>query len=170
LAVLVKSDEHRPRQTQLDALTANLQFAADVVRNFGLTIGLEPMIALPGMLFRNCAEAGELLGRLADPALKLIFDTGHAYDMGDDIVPSFDAFFDHVGLVQFADQPGRLEPGSGRIDFESLLTIAHRRGYRGLIELEHAWSKPGVQGEAEGIERLRALDQKACETAARGAG
>ena len=54
--------------------------------------------------------------------------------------------------------PGRLEPGSGEIDFAAVLGVLKRRRFRGLVELEFGWSVPGIETEQAFIERLRRLD------------
>jgi hydroxypyruvate isomerase len=63
-----------------------------------------------------------------------------------------------------ADNPGRLEPGSGEINFESVLRFLARRDYRGLVELEHGWQEPGLESERRGLATLRRLDAAASVT------
>jgi hydroxypyruvate isomerase len=43
---------------------------------------------------------------------------------------------DVLGHIQFADVPGRHEPGTGDIDFEELAATAGEIGYVGPIGLE----------------------------------
>jgi hydroxypyruvate isomerase len=58
-----------------------------------------------------------------------------------------------VGHVQFADVPGRQEPGTGQIDFPPLFALLDQRGYRGWVGAEYrpsrrtedtlGWKSPG---------------------------
>jgi len=44
---------------------------------------------------------------------------------------------DDIGHVQFADSPGRHEPGTGTIDFAALLQAAAETGYEGWFSAEY---------------------------------
>lgn len=161
LAVLVTADNDRPLKDQRCSLVENLKFAADIACSFGLVVGIEPMIDLPNMLLRHVADAYELIQEVDHPAVKLIFDTGHVQVMDGEILEPFVNFYDSVAVLQLADQPGRVEPGAGKIDLSPLLAHAILSDFRGLVELEHGWSLPGAEGEASGLERLWSVDQAA---------
>ena len=92
------------------------------------------------------------------PAVQLIFDTGHVHDAGSNVLACLEAAFPHSCLIQFADQPGRVEPGAGEIDFRGIVRFLKAHSYSGLVELEHGWSSESVSGENEGLKRLRELD------------
>ena len=91
----------------------------------------------------------------------LIFDTAHIQAMDGNLIAHLEATWDAIAIVQLADTPGRLEPGTGEVDFAGVLGVLKRRGFRGLVELEFGWSKPGRDAEQEGLERLRRLDAAA---------
>jgi hydroxypyruvate isomerase len=61
-------------------------------------------------------------------------------------------------LIQIADAPGRIEPGAGKLDIVSAMAEAVRRGYSGLVDLEHLWVSPTLEGEAAGLARIRQFD------------
>jgi hydroxypyruvate isomerase len=166
IAVIVKGESGRSAVEQLDALVLNLRWAAEQVQQFGCTLGLEPLAGIDDMLPRSYAEGHAVIKRVSHPNAKLIFDTGHAELLDGLTVQLFREVYDEVCLLQLSDQPGRVEPGAGRIDFVSLLVDARRRGYSGLIELEHGWSEAGEAGEALGLLRLREIDAIAGAAAA----
>ena len=80
--------------------------------------------------------------------------------MDGDILPNLDAVWDEVALIQLADNPGRFEPGSGELNFGNILRAIKKRGYAGLVELEHGWSEQTRACEQRGIENLRQMDAK----------
>jgi hydroxypyruvate isomerase len=47
-----------------------------------------------------------------------------------------------VAHVQFADNPGRNEPGTGTIDWESTVRALRDLGYKGAIGLEYKPTRP----------------------------
>jgi hydroxypyruvate isomerase len=159
LAVLLKKNENESRALQENAAVENLRRAGDRAAAAGLVIGIEPMIALPGMLLTNTEQAVALLDRVEHPAVKLIFDTGHVVEMGDDVNSAYYRARHHIGLLQLADMPRRIEPGAGTVDFESLLKLVQQYGDpEQLIDLEHGWTERSVAAERAGLLKMRTLD------------
>lgn len=165
VAALVMADPGQELSTQLANLKENLKFAADEALRKGVTLGIEPMIALPGMLFQSTYDAADLIAEVDHRGARLIFDTGHVADMDGDVLTAQARLKEVTCLYQLADAPGRTEPGSGTIDFETLLKRLHVEGYQGLVELEHGWSGSGKDIEARGIAMLRDIDAKAMAAA-----
>lgn len=67
---------------------------------------------------------------------RVLLDVYHLTQNGEDLVRSIAEASDRIGHVQLADAPGRAEPGTGGIDFASVLDALHRAGYPGSIALE----------------------------------
>ncbi|WP_339706378.1 TIM barrel protein [uncultured Sphingosinicella sp.] len=159
VAVLVTGDPQRERKAQEDAAVEHLRRAGELAAEAGIVIGIEPMVDLPNMLLTNTDETLALLDRVGHPAVRMIFDTGHIKTMDGDVLAAYRRARNHIGLIQLADMPGRIEPGAGTIDFASLLSEAWRDGNAdGLIELEHGWSQPTVDAERKGLAALRNID------------
>jgi hydroxypyruvate isomerase len=57
--------------------------------------------------------------------------------MGEDPVKYIKDHADKIGHIQFADCPGRAQPGTGRIDFEQLFSAIEKSGYSGWIGAEY---------------------------------
>jgi len=165
LAVLIRSDGRTAAAVQRRRAIDRLRAAADLAAAEDVVLAVEPMIVLPDMLLRNFADGVELVRAAAHPAIKLIFDTGHVTQMGDPLLSTYVSAYDDVSLLQLADMPGRVEVGGGQIDFVPLLAHAIRRGYGGLVDLEHDWSQPGAAGERRGIEQLATIDARARQSA-----
>ena len=165
IAVLVMAAEGVGTSAQLDNATDNLRRAADIAAREDVTLGIEPMIAVPGLLLQSAYSTAELISRVDHPAVGLIFDTGHVSAMDGDVLKAQRELEDVVCAYQLADMPGRVEPGSGSLDFVPLLARLMSQGHRGLVELEHGWSDDAAATEINGIERLRAIDARAAEQA-----
>jgi hydroxypyruvate isomerase len=160
LAVLGGADPQRPIAYQRAALVQNLRYAADIAARAGLTLCLETLSrkSVPGMLLEHMPDALAVVRAVDHPAVRLIFDTSHVQVMDGDWLFHLEQAWDAIEIVQLADNPGRFEPGSGEINFETLLRFLARRGYGGLVELEHGWQVPGMQSEQRGLVTLRRLD------------
>jgi hydroxypyruvate isomerase len=149
-----------PPAVQFAAMVENLRWAADIAAKAGMTLCLESISrkSVPNMLLHHIGEAYAAAKAVNHPALKLIFDTSHIQVMDGDLLANLDAVWDELALVQIADNPGRLQPGTGEINFSSILRALKARGYTGLIELEHGWSEPTRACEERGIEDLHRMD------------
>ena len=163
IAVLSGIDPSGNAKAQRAAFVDNLRWAAERAEKAGVVLLLELVDSarLPDMLLHHIADARDIAAAVGSPAVRLIFDTGHVQAMDGDVVRHLEAAWDHVAIVQLADTPGRLEPGSGEIDFAAVLGVLKRRRFHGLVELEFGWSVPGIETEQAFIERLRRLDATA---------
>ena len=163
LAVLSGLDADREEAPQRVAFVENLRWAAERAERAGMILLLESIDRnrLPGMLLHHIGAAHEVVTACDSPSVRLIFDTAHIQAMDGNLIAHLEATWDAIAIVQLADTPGRLEPGTGEVDFAGVLGVLKRRGFRGLVELEFGWSKPGRDAEQEGLERLRRLDAAA---------
>jgi hydroxypyruvate isomerase len=163
LAVLGGADPQRAIADQHATFVQNLRYAADIAARSGLTLCLETLNrkSVPDMLLHHMPDALAVVRAVDHPAVRLIFDTAHVQAMDGDLLFHLEQAWDRIEIVQLADNPGRLEPGSGEIDFGSILRFLSRRGYAGLVELEYGWQAPGLQSEQRGLATLRKLDQEA---------
>jgi len=166
LAVLGGADPQRPLADQHAAFAQNLRFAAEIAAREGLTLCLETLSrkSVPDMLLQHMPDALAIVRAVDHPAVRLIFDTSHVQIMDGDLLFHLEQAWEHVAIVQLADNPGRLEPGSGEINFESVLRLLVRLGFQGLVELEYDWQQPGAESERHGLEKLRQLDLAASGT------
>ncbi len=161
LAVLGGAAPQQPLAPQQARMAENLRDAADLAAQAGMCLCVETLSrkSVQGMLLAHWPDALAVVRAARHPAVRLVFDTSHVQTMDGDLLHHLEQAWDLVEVVQLADNPGRAEPGSGEINFESLLRCLHQRGYQGLVELEHGWAVPGIESERRGLERLRALDR-----------
>ena len=150
-------DDQRPRPAQLAAMTENLKRHAEEAARSGLTLLVEPIAPsrIPGLLLDRLEDAVDMVRAVAMPSVRLLFDTGHVAMMGHDVPAAFAFCASDTGLIQFADIPGRVDPGLGELDWPAILHAL--RDYEGMIELEFEPADPGTGGEMQMLTRLRAL-------------
>jgi hydroxypyruvate isomerase len=110
---------------------------------------------VPGFFLDGLDPALAFLDLLGDPAVSLQFDFYHMARTEPDLVAAIARAGWRIGHVQFADHPGRHEPGSGAIDFEDALSALRKTGYAGAVSAEY---RPAGRTEAGlgWMSRLRA--------------
>lgn len=117
----------------------NIALAAETLGGAGIATLIEPInsIDFPGYWLDSIATARQVMDDIASPNIGLIFDIYHARMMGRDPAAEFAAVHDRVRHVQFADFPGRHEPGSGTLDFAATIAAMRTAGYAGSAGLEY---------------------------------
>lgn len=129
----------RGREACLETFAANLQLAADAFAAIGVRVVVEAINDRdrPGFLLPRVADAVAAVDRAGHRNLAVQFDVYHVAMMGDPPVATLEAQRDRIGHIQFADAPGRHEPGSGRIDFAGVFAAVDASGYDGWTAAEY---------------------------------
>jgi len=124
-------------------LLANLKYAAREFSRAGLTLLLEPLntVDAPGFFVPRQAEGAALVAETGADNAGLQYDIYHAAMMGDDPVEGLARFAPVIRHVQFADAPGRHEPGTGTIDIAGCFARLDALGYEGWTSAEYRPSK-----------------------------
>lgn len=121
-------------------LIRNLREAAAQFADFGLTLNLEPINTrdVPGYLVSNTRDAIRLMNDVQADNLKLQYDWYHMQIMEPGtLAETMRLLLPAIGHMQFADAPGRHEPGSGEIDFRALFAHVDAIGYPGWLSAEY---------------------------------
>jgi hydroxypyruvate isomerase len=126
------------RERCLRTYEDNLSLAAEVLRPRGITVLIEPLNAadVPGYLLQSFDLARSILSRCPS-GIGLQFDAYHATRMGVDLVNELRLSLPYVRHVQFADAPGRHEPGTGSVPFRDLLSALSEARYAGWLGAEY---------------------------------
>ncbi len=129
-------DPARLRET----LVANLRLASRELGAAGLDLVIEPINTtdVPGFFVSRSPQAVEIIAEVGAANLGLQCDLYHTVMMGDDPAQTLERLWSAVRHIQFADAPGRGEPGTGRIDFPPLFALIDRLGYGGWVSAEYA--------------------------------
>lgn len=127
------------RETCMACLTDNLRRAGDLFGDIGVKVMVEPVnpVDVPGFFLTSLDEALEALDRAAHPNLFLQFDFYHMAITEPDLVVAIERAAPRIGHVQFADTPGRHEPGTGTIDFARAMAALRETGYQGAVSAEY---------------------------------
>jgi hydroxypyruvate isomerase len=140
-----------PQETQICRKTYadNLKLAAAVLKGRQIVTEFINPQDMPGYVNPGLEVARELL-ESCDGQVRLQFDLYHAARIGLDIAKELEACLPDVAHIQFADAPGRHEPGTGTTSFMHILTMLKAAGYDGYLGAEY---NP-VTGTEQGLDWL----------------
>jgi len=132
-------------------LADNLRKAAEAfaVLNIGVLCEAINPLDMPGFLLNTPQQMLDLLVAVEHPNLALQLDLYHMARQGLDLPAVIRQLAGHIGHVQFADCPGRGEPGSGQLDFTAALQTLEEVGYQGWLGAEYRPSGTGHLGWLE---------------------
>lgn len=122
-------------------LRDNLGHAAQRLHDAGITPVLEAinLFDMPRFLVHSLQDMRDLCHDV--PHLKMQFDCYHMSRMGTEVLPALRAHLGDIGHIQFADAPGRHEPGTGRIDYRSVFSFLRDAPYAGWVGAEYRPSR-----------------------------
>ena len=83
----------------------------------------------------------ELLREIGNPHIKMLYDIYHQNMMGDFDLEEVIGNIDLIGHFHIADCPGRHEPGTGNVDYVSIIREINKTGYNGYFGLEYRATK-----------------------------
>lgn len=120
-------------------LVDNMRFAAAEFKRAGLELLMEPLNDrdVPGFLVPRNRDMVRLIEEIGASGMGLQLDLYHTSMMGDDPAAVFDELRPWIRHVQFADAPGRGEPGTGRVPLERLFAHLDASGYDGWVSAEY---------------------------------
>lgn len=126
------------RDEALDVLVGNLRKAAEAFQALGVRVLFEAInpLDMPGFLINTPEHLEFVLDRVGHPNCLAQFDLYHMARQDQDICAGLRQLAGRIGHVQFADCPGRGEPGSGSLDFMAALRCLDETGYRGWLGAE----------------------------------
>ena len=131
-------DEQRLPDYQ-QTLLQNLRYAADAFAELGITTVFEAVNShdMPGFIIDSSAKMLAVLAQLNHPNLRLQYDIYHMSRMGEDCQAFLNQHHAKIGHIQFADCPGRGQPGTGNVDFVGLFKQLAALDYQGWVGAEY---------------------------------
>lgn len=136
----------------------NLRWAAAEAGAAGRTILIEPIntkVDMPGYFLSGTRAAEQVIAEVGSDHIALQLDLYHMHIMEGIGLDRIGLLLPHVGHVQIADAPGRHEPGTGRIGYDTLLPALDALGYRGWVGCEYRPQGDTVAGLGWAADYLR---------------
>ena len=120
-------------------LLENVGFAAGRFKAAGVPLVTEPLNDrdTPGFLLPRQDDGARIVAQAGRDALGLQCDLYHVARMGDDASSILARHHGVIRHVQFADAPGRGEPGTGSVPLREQIALLRRLGYDGWIAAEY---------------------------------
>lgn len=137
IAGIAKAGEDRALLDR--TLLANMKLAAGEFKAAGLDLVIEPLNDrdTPGFIVPAPADVVRLIHEIGEPNVGLQFDIYHVAMMAADPAAALEEFWPFIRHIQFADVPGRGEPGTGTLDFKTLFARIDAMGYPGWVSAEY---------------------------------
>ena len=143
-------------------LVDNLRYCTEIAEANDVVIVIEPLnwwANHPGLFLQKVPQAYLVCRAVNSPSCKIVNDLYHQQITEGNLIPNIDKAWSEIGAFHLGDNPGRNEPTSGEINYKNIFKHLHKKGYAGVLCMEHGKSK-GNSKESERalIEAYRACD------------
>ncbi|RMF14279.1 MAG: hydroxypyruvate isomerase [Gammaproteobacteria bacterium] len=122
-----------------DTYIRNIQQAADILGQAGLTVCIEPInhADMPGYFLNTVPQALGLLDEISRENVRLQFDIYHCQRTTGDVTLWLERALPQIGHIQIAGVPGRHEPDYGELNYPWLFERLRQLGYSGYVGCEY---------------------------------
>ena len=135
----------------IDTLKRLADLGAEYDRVFMLE-NLNLLVDHMGTPFGRAEDTIALISEINHPHLRLNLDLYHAQIGEGNLIELCKQALPWIGEIQIADVPGRMEPGTGEINYNGVSAALQAMGYTGVIGME-AWAS----GDSDlALERFKA--------------
>lgn len=131
------------KEYNADNIYKCLLAAKPLLEKHDVTLIVEPLnnVDRVGYSMPYTSPVFELLRKLNSPHIKMLYDIYHQNMMGDFSMEEIRENINLIGHFHVADVPGRHEPGTGKVDYVSILREINCLDYNGCIGLEYRATK-----------------------------
>jgi hydroxypyruvate isomerase len=139
-----------PYDTALALYAANLAWAGELGVQAGIKLVIEPLNPrdAPGYLLHTQEQGAAIVNAIGRDRISLQFDIYHCQTAQGDVTTRLAKLMPVIGHMQFADVPGRHEPGTGEIGWEFVFSRIDELGYTGWLCAEYTPAGDTVAGLA----------------------
>lgn len=112
---------------------------AEMAEKEGVTFTLENLnlpVDHPGVPFARAEDTIALVAAVDHPNLRLNLDLYHAQIGEGNLIELCRKALPWVGEIQVADVPGRMQPGTGEINYRNIALALKDMGYNGAVAME----------------------------------
>jgi hydroxypyruvate isomerase len=123
-----------------ETLKSNLAYAAGRLARENIRLMVEAInstVDIPGFWLDTPDKVLALIECIDSDNLYLQFDIYHAQIMQGNLIRRVECNLTRIGHIQFADNPGRHEPGTGEINFPFIFRALDAMGYSGWVSAEY---------------------------------
>ena len=134
----------------------NLRVMSEVCESSGLVMVLEPLnwwANHPGLFLTKIPQAYLICKAVNSPSCKILNDLYHQQITEGNLIPNIDKAWSEIAYFQTGDNPGRKEPTSGEINYRSVFKHIHKKGFTGVIGMEH-----GITNHKDKTAELRLIE------------
>jgi hydroxypyruvate isomerase len=126
-------------QEYLATFIDNLRYALDAFSSLGIKTVFEAINTqdMPGYLIHSGQQMLKIIEQVDHPGLFMQYDIYHMLMMNENPLDFIDRYADKIGHIQFADIPGRGQPGTGKVDFNRLFQTISKSSYSGWVGAEY---------------------------------
>ncbi len=137
-----------------------LKLASDILEPHNLVMVLEPLNFRdhPGLFLTKSSQAYEICKAVDSPSCKILYDIYHQQIEEGNLMPNIEKCWNEIAYFQIGDNPGRNEPTTGEINYKNIFKYIHKKGYNGILGMEHGNSKPNREGELAVIKAYKTVD------------
>ena len=154
-------DRKLPVEIQTARVIDTMRRAAEIVEPHGLVMVMEPLNTLtdhPGVFLQTIPQGFAVARAVDSPAVKVLADLYHEQIQAGNLIRTLETCWSEIAYIQFGDNPGRKEPGSGEINYRNIVRWLRARNFAGVIGMEHGNSVEGRAGEDKLVAAYREID------------
>jgi hydroxypyruvate isomerase len=154
-------DRRLPIEIQTGRVIDTMRRAAEICEPHGLVMVMEPLNTItdhPGVFLQTVPQGYAVARGVNSPAVKVLADLYHEQIQAGNLIKTLETCWDEIAYLQFGDNPGRKEPGTGEINYRNIVRWLRAREFTGVIGMEHGNSVEGPAGEERLVAAYREID------------
>jgi hydroxypyruvate isomerase len=150
------------RDLDIGYQTANviesLRRGVEIFEPHNLIMVLEALSDTPDLFLRHSDQTVALCKAVNSPSCKFLFDMYHMQRNEGNIINNINSAWEEIAYLQIGDNPGRNEPGTGEMNYKNIFKHLYKKGYKGVLGMEHGKSIKGKEGEQALIKAYKEAD------------
>jgi hydroxypyruvate isomerase len=154
-------DRKLPQEIQTGRVIDTMRRAAEIMEPHGLVMVMEPLNTLtdhPGVFLQTVPQGFAVAKAINSPSVKVLADLYHEQIQAGNLIRTLETCWDEIAYIQFGDNPGRNEPGTGEINYRNVVRWLRARKFAGVIGMDHGNSVRGRDGEDRLVAAYREID------------
>ncbi|OQK15901.1 hydroxypyruvate isomerase [Methyloprofundus sedimenti] len=117
----------------------NLRYAINAFSPLGIKTVFEAIntVDMPDFIIHSSEQMFAIMQEINHPDLLMQYDIYHMLMMQEAPANFITQYADKIGHIQFADCPGRHQPGTGNMDYQQIFSIIQASPYKGWVGAEY---------------------------------